>query len=47
MKTPCNHHFHEKCLKDWMRIKYECPTCRTEIPPLPLEDLDEDDELDQ
>lgn len=34
MQTPCNHQFHEKCLKDWMDIKLDCPFCRTELPPL-------------
>jgi len=34
MKTPCNHQFHEKCLKDWMDIKLDCPFCRTQLPPL-------------
>jgi len=34
MKTPCKHIFHEKCLKDWMDIKLECPYCRTMLPSL-------------
>lgn len=34
MRTPCNHYFHEKCLKEWMDIKLECPFCRTRLPPL-------------
>jgi len=32
--TPCSHHFHEACLREWMEVKMECPTCRTEIPPI-------------
>lgn len=34
MKTPCRHQFHERCLKDWMDIKLECPFCRAPLPPL-------------
>ncbi len=33
MKTPCNHKFHEICLRNWMRIKLECPVCREPLPP--------------
>tara|TARA_B100000674_G_scaffold490900_1_gene507779 strand:- start:441 stop:1067 length:627 start_codon:yes stop_codon:yes gene_type:complete len=25
---PCNHFFHQKCIKDWFKIKKECPVCR-------------------
>ena len=28
VKTPCNHKFHKKCLRDWMVEKNECPVCR-------------------
>ncbi|TRY53571.1 RING domain containing membrane associated protein [Cryptosporidium tyzzeri] len=31
--TPCDHIFHQKCLKQWMSVKLECPTCRRQIPP--------------
>ncbi|KAH8584666.1 RING-H2 finger containing membrane associated [Cryptosporidium sp. chipmunk genotype I] len=31
--TPCDHIFHQKCLKQWISVKPECPTCRREIPP--------------
>ncbi|OII74621.1 ring-H2 finger domain-containing protein [Cryptosporidium ubiquitum] len=31
--TPCDHIFHQKCLKQWMNVKLECPTCRRQIPP--------------
>jgi hypothetical protein len=34
MTTPCRHHFHEECLAQWLEVKLECPTCRTELPPL-------------
>ena len=29
--TPCNHHFHFKCLKRWCKINNSCPTCRRHI----------------
>ena len=32
MKTPCNHSYHIICLKKWMDIRLECPTCRQGIP---------------
>ncbi|KAL7067784.1 zinc finger, C3HC4 type domain-containing protein [Cryptosporidium serpentis] len=35
--TPCDHVFHQKCLKQWMTIKLECPTCRSSIPPFELD----------
>ncbi|CDW79697.1 ring-finger-containing ubiquitin ligase [Stylonychia lemnae] len=38
MKTPCNHKYHVQCLKKWMEIRLECPSCRQVIPEL------EDDE---
>lgn len=34
MKTPCNHQFHCLCLVEWMSIKLECPTCRSNLPVL-------------
>jgi len=34
MKTPCDHKFHIPCLKKWLNIKLECPTCRKVIPSL-------------
>ena len=34
MKTPCDHKFHIPCLKKWLEIKLECPTCRKQIPGL-------------
>jgi hypothetical protein len=37
MKTPCNHNYHIICLKKWMDIRLECPTCRQRI-PLPADD---------
>lgn len=32
--TPCNHIYHENCLSRWLECKFECPACRTTIPPL-------------
>lgn len=34
MITPCKHKYHIVCLKKWIDIKLECPTCRKQIPPL-------------
>ena len=33
MVTPCNHIFHVECLRTWMEVKLECPTCRSPLPP--------------
>lgn len=33
MVTPCDHFFHEECLRRWMSVKLECPTCRRALPP--------------
>ena len=27
----CNHKFHKKCLKNWLKEKFSCPTCRINI----------------
>jgi hypothetical protein len=32
METPCRHRFHDVCLKSWMDVKLECPTCRAVLP---------------
>ncbi|KAL1915128.1 uncharacterized protein VTP21DRAFT_7609 [Calcarisporiella thermophila] len=32
MVTPCHHLFHTECLERWMRIKLECPVCRSFLP---------------
>ncbi|KAI8086537.1 uncharacterized protein BX664DRAFT_336101 [Halteromyces radiatus] len=32
MMTPCHHLFHTDCLEKWMRIKLECPVCRSYLP---------------
>jgi len=36
--TPCNHTFHFSCLNLWMKMKQECPMCRTELPSLDCRD---------
>jgi hypothetical protein len=28
MLTPCKHAFHSVCLKKWIDVRKECPTCR-------------------
>lgn len=33
MNTPCNHHYHARCLILWMKVKMECPQCRYKLPP--------------
>mgnify|MGYP003331991169 CR=1 FL=1 len=27
----CNHKFHDKCIREWIKIKQECPVCRNTI----------------
>ena len=34
MRTPCGHCYHIPCLKKWMDIRLECPTCRQRIPQI-------------
>jgi len=34
MQTPCKHRYHETCLREWMKNKLECPSCRQVIPSL-------------
>ena len=34
MITPCDHVFHSVCLEKWMKLKNECPYCKTNIPPI-------------
>jgi len=36
--TPCQHQFHECCLRDWAQLKSVCPYCRYTLPPLPESD---------
>lgn len=32
--TPCNHAFHDVCLRQWMKENLVCPFCRSPIPPI-------------
>ena len=34
MVTPCDHVFHTVCLEKWIKLKSECPYCKTNIPPI-------------
>ena len=34
MRAPCRHLFHHECLRNWIDVKLECPTCRGILPPL-------------
>jgi hypothetical protein len=27
---PCRHYFHKACIKEWLRLKTTCPTCKAE-----------------
>ncbi|VIO95443.1 CUE domain containing protein [Brugia malayi] len=33
-KLPCNHFFHEWCLRSWLEQDNSCPTCRLTLPSL-------------
>jgi hypothetical protein len=31
VKTRCGHHFHDKCIIEWLKQNNKCPLCRGEI----------------
>lgn len=31
IKLPCEHHFHAKCVTDWLRNRATCPICRKAV----------------
>lgn len=39
VRTPCSHVFHEGCIRDWMKVKMACPTCRAKLPPLIIDSV--------
>jgi hypothetical protein len=46
-QTPCKHSFHEKCLKEWMKTKLECPTCRQALPAISPFDGMTEEQIDE
>ena len=33
IKTICLHYFHFTCIEGWLKIKPECPVCRSKLLP--------------
>ncbi|KAG5674072.1 hypothetical protein PVAND_004059 [Polypedilum vanderplanki] len=33
---PCNHAYHDDCIRGWFRIESNCPICRLELPRIRL-----------
>ncbi|CAK92480.1 unnamed protein product (macronuclear) [Paramecium tetraurelia] len=31
MVTPCQHMYHQQCLRDWMEVQKRCPVCRGDL----------------
>eukprot|EP00397_Hematodinium_sp_SG-2012_P013491 GEMP01013700.1.p1 GENE.GEMP01013700.1~~GEMP01013700.1.p1 ORF type:complete len:601 (+),score=128.73 GEMP01013700.1:274-2076(+) len=42
--TPCNHLFHEECLRNWLKIKRTCPLCRLDLQEALLHHNQDDEE---
>ena len=36
MLMPCQHPFHERCLRPWLKKRHTCPLCRTALPEEPV-----------
>ncbi|KAL1526720.1 hypothetical protein AB1Y20_015417 [Prymnesium parvum] len=32
VRLPCDHTFHEECVRQWLRNQHTCPTCRSALP---------------
>ena len=37
---PCCHYFHKKCLKDWILIENDCPSCRMKLGKNTADEID-------
>ncbi|XP_071959646.1 E3 ubiquitin-protein ligase AMFR-like [Antedon mediterranea] len=48
-KLPCNHLFHNSCLRSWMEHDTSCPTCRKSLSlnPVPTEQADRENAQNQ
>ena len=31
IKLKCNHEYHKKCIKEWLKVNNNCPQCRGDI----------------
>lgn len=36
VRAPCHHVFHLECLRMWIEVKRQCPTCRSRLPELEI-----------
>ncbi len=37
IKLPCNHKFHDSCIKEWNKKNNTCPLCRSIVIPINIE----------